>query len=469
MLSLAMHTSPEAFERPRCHEKTRVAILQHLRDWVNGVVQLYAKMLWLYGDAGAGKSTIAQTLAEQLNGKQLIASFFFSRNDGSRASHTSLVATIVYQAALAIPGLRILVDEAVMLNPQIFDQNLAAQLKHLLVEPLNTLLKAPAPSFDTVPSLIIIDGLDECSNPQMQSRILEAFSDALRSCQYPLKLLVASRPENNISLIVGSPKIANFATQLALDHKYFPDHDIRVFLQDKFKAIQTTHRLKSFIPTSWPGQSVSEELVHKSSGQFVYASTVVKYIASPDHNPVDRLRIVQGLEQNISDRDLPFANLDVLYRHMLSKILEEDLDMVLKIISISACKPLYGKANLGYIVRVADEFRDTNVIRSLLNLRGGDVERYLGGLTLIIHFKKYGEPFRDRSGVQVQISHASFTDFLGDKRRSLQYCIGTQGQINALAVQLCLGHLQQGVKAGPYFFFLNDKIAHLRTLQTGPR
>lgn len=170
MLSSAMHTSPEAFERPRCHEKTRVAILQHLRDWVNGVVQLYAKMLWLYGDAGAGKSTIAQTLAEQLNGKQLIASFFFSRNEGSRASHISLVATIVYQAALAIPGLRILVDEAVMLNPQIFDQNLAAQLTHLLVEPLNTLLEAPGPSFDTLPSLIIIDGLDECSNPQMPQR-----------------------------------------------------------------------------------------------------------------------------------------------------------------------------------------------------------------------------------------------------------------------------------------------------------
>jgi len=48
------------------------------------------RMLWLYGDVGAGKSAIAQTLAERCYKAQLLAVCFFSRNDGARASHLSL-------------------------------------------------------------------------------------------------------------------------------------------------------------------------------------------------------------------------------------------------------------------------------------------------------------------------------------------------------------------------------------------
>jgi len=78
-------------------------------EWVDELVEEKAKMLWMYGHVGAGKSTITQSLAEQAHRLQkLLAAFFFSRNDRSRSPHKTLVSTIAYQAALAIKDLRTL-------------------------------------------------------------------------------------------------------------------------------------------------------------------------------------------------------------------------------------------------------------------------------------------------------------------------------------------------------------------------
>ena len=62
-------------------------------------------IMWLYGAAGAGKSAIAQTIAELCEEyKILLASFFFFRADSLRSNSKQLVATIAHQIATVIPG-----------------------------------------------------------------------------------------------------------------------------------------------------------------------------------------------------------------------------------------------------------------------------------------------------------------------------------------------------------------------------
>ncbi|KAF8961812.1 hypothetical protein BDZ97DRAFT_1663668, partial [Flammula alnicola] len=59
----AFHNSDERFDPPKCHPGTRVAVIKRIMDWVESLEISYP-MLWLHGPAGAGKSAIAQMIAE---------------------------------------------------------------------------------------------------------------------------------------------------------------------------------------------------------------------------------------------------------------------------------------------------------------------------------------------------------------------------------------------------------------------
>ena len=85
----AMHNSGERFDPPKCYPGTRVAILETLLHWIiaNDRGDF---MRWLFGSAGAGKSSILQKIAElcaESERNLLIASFFFSRTAALQAAH----------------------------------------------------------------------------------------------------------------------------------------------------------------------------------------------------------------------------------------------------------------------------------------------------------------------------------------------------------------------------------------------
>ena len=84
-----------------------MAILTEIMKWIKWEGDLDAFIMWVYGPAGAGKSAIAQTIAEMCEEKMiLLASFFFSRNDPSRSNVNPLIATIAYQITLNLPKVR---------------------------------------------------------------------------------------------------------------------------------------------------------------------------------------------------------------------------------------------------------------------------------------------------------------------------------------------------------------------------
>ncbi|KAF9254271.1 hypothetical protein L218DRAFT_886647, partial [Marasmius fiardii PR-910] len=61
---------------------------------------------WLRGSAGAGKSAIAQTVAERCEGNRLVASFFFSRTDPARNTPKYLALAIADGLITAHPTLQ---------------------------------------------------------------------------------------------------------------------------------------------------------------------------------------------------------------------------------------------------------------------------------------------------------------------------------------------------------------------------
>jgi hypothetical protein len=392
-------------------------------DWVKDANK-FALILWLYGPAGAGKSAIAQTIAELLEEAGLLAAaFFFSRNVAGRNDKTPLVATLVYQLIIFIPEIRAHVLEAVERDPAIFSRSIQAQIQALIVKPLNAVAidETLGPTLLSRPRLIILDGLDECHTTSAQTYILNALFTAIKYLHIPLCFLIASRPEQHIREAFNDQNgLGSLSFNIALDDTYRPDRDIQVFLKSAFDEIKRKHPSKAYFPTSWPSRQDIRRLVEKSSGQFIFASTVAKYVNSHRHWPPDRLEIIFG--QSKPGQDIPFAELDGLYHFILSSTV--DIEKVKDVLMILVLRPFlpYGQT--------------TNFIEKFLFYRPGEVDMILSELHSIISVPPPpGDVVRD-----LHFFHASLPDFLLDQSRSKDFFLD-QGAAYAKLTGLAMKHI----------------------------
>ena len=420
----AFHNSDERYDPPKCHPHTRRAVLKKIRKWVKDVNKVVL-FLWLYGPAGAGKSAIAQTIAELLEKSGLLAAaFFFSRNAAGRDDKTRLVATLVYQFVKSIPEMRAHVLEAVEGDPALFSCSIEAQIQALIVKPLNAIAtdETLAPTLLSRPRLIILDGLDECRTTSSQTHILNALSAAVKHLHFPLCFLIASRPEQNIRQAFSDQNsLGSLSFSIALDDTYQPDDDIRTFLQSTFEEIKRNHPSRAHFPRSWPSSEDIHRLVMKSSGQFIFASTVAKYVNSHRHWPPDRLKIIFGQSKPCNDSDTPFAEMDGLYHLILSSV--ADIKKVKGILMILVLRPF-------------EPYRQmTNLIENFLFYRPGEVDMILSELHSIISVPPPGDQFNDP-----QFFHASLPDFLLDRSRSMDLFLD-QGTAYMKLTRLAMKHI----------------------------
>ncbi|KAF8959722.1 hypothetical protein BDZ97DRAFT_1922698 [Flammula alnicola] len=390
----AFHTADENYDAPICHPNTRIAVLVEIMDWLNDTNDPHCAM-WIRGAAGAGKSAIARTIAQICEERgRLSSSFFFSRTAGDkrRSDDKHLVATLAYQMMEYSSETQSFVSEAMANSGSIFDLTLDTQIDELIVIPLSRLSNTSSLGSPTLPKIIIIDGLDDCHNKDMQSVIVKEFVAAVARMQhnFPHKLLIASRPEQIILSAFSDRRVVPFLRVLSLDDRWKPDNDIRNFLVHSFADIRQTHPLRHLIPSDWPTSHDIEKLVEKSSGQFIYAATVSKYIKSRYNHPVQCLKIIIEL---IKDPEIrPYAELDGLYTYLFAQT--EEPDAVLHILCI--------------LLMPSPTMMTIPFIQDLLSLDEGDVELALSGLSSIMEIKSS----------KINFLHASLPDFLLDETRA---------------------------------------------------
>ncbi|KAJ3818290.1 hypothetical protein F5880DRAFT_1600569 [Lentinula raphanica] len=425
----AVHNSETSYPPAKCHEGTREAILRRLTDWITDTGR-DTQLCWLYGSAGVGKSSVAQTIAERFEQEgKLAASFFFWRSDVTRNNVRRLIPTLAFQLAVSIPALRPAITSAVETNFMVLDSSLETQIQELIIRPFQNLDECEA----DIPLLVILDGLDECTDSRDQERVLLTIADVLQSKSIPLLFLVTSRPEPRIKKAFDKLASSYSCNRHALEDS---DEDIHKYLSDRFAEINTRRVLStnSDAEQPWPTPRQLDELVYKASGQFIFASTVVKFVDDNFSLPSERLRIVLGSadseEQEDSldpligshepeDTEQPFRELDRLYREILS--VNPNTQLLLRILGAIVIFPEY-------------EVPETDTIEHLLALKPGGVSAALSGMHSLL---KYDPE------VKIEFTHKSLTDFLLDPKRSGRFFVDRPIHHNFMA-RRCLKFMLDG-------------------------
>src|ERR1700761_6061489 len=188
-------TEREKEEATICQPGTRTRVLNQIQRWVRGDGP---STMWLYGPAGAGKSTIAQTIAQQCDNqsrRNLAFSYFFSRRNTNRNDLTKFIPTFAYQLVRTMPSLDPWIREVYESDPAIFRQRIQDQVRRLIIYPLWTML-AQTPQMILPTMTVVIDGLDEYSEESggiSLSRLVRIFVSGLECL--PIRIFFASRPE----------------------------------------------------------------------------------------------------------------------------------------------------------------------------------------------------------------------------------------------------------------------------------
>ncbi|PPQ85371.1 hypothetical protein CVT24_005367 [Panaeolus cyanescens] len=317
----AAFDSKERYEPPQCHPDTRVKFLKRVEDWAeNGPLPL----MWLHGPAGVGKSAVAQTTAETLHKSgKLAASFFFSKTaptESHRGHDGRFVTTIAHQLTERIPDLRKLVQDVIKNKLSVFDLNLKQQVMELILEPMKQLQRGGINPhlLGSLPNVIVVDGLDECQDEAGQKQVLEAIATLVRHPDiFKFSIFLSSRPELAVRLWFASldDKTEALVDKVSLLYHCNNNGDIRTVVLDEMSSIRKTHPLRTQLPSSWPSTDDVETIVKRASGQFIYATTVLKYISDPRHHPCRRLEYI--IHNTIPDADRPYTPLDALYLTIL--------------------------------------------------------------------------------------------------------------------------------------------------------
>jgi hypothetical protein len=271
----AAFNSYDRQHEPTCLPDTRVDLLRNIYNWADGEDGQDARCIfWLNGLAGTGKSTIARTVARRFfDQKRLGASFFFSRGGGDVSHARKFFTSIALQLSSAVPSLETYIRDAILEDNNIASKGLPDQWNRLIFRPLS---KPIASSISSL-LVIVIDALDECEEEMDIRLILQLLSEikSLRATRF--QVFLTSRPETPVRLSFRKmPGIIYHDLVLHDISRATVDHDISIFLGDKFREMREDFE---YLPSGWPGCDKIERLVRLADGLFIYTTTVCRFIS----------------------------------------------------------------------------------------------------------------------------------------------------------------------------------------------
>jgi hypothetical protein len=294
------------------------------------------------------------------------------------------------------------------LDPTLHGKSMDVQLQALIVDTFQNLSPNPPRSY-----LVIIDGLDECHDKTTQQSILRLLCETITCHKLPLRFLIGSRPESHIRASFDQESLYTITHRVVLDETFNPGRDIQVFLQDGFAKISENFILSHGVEQPWPSEGIIDLLVQRSSGQFIYAATVLKFVGADFRIPTKQLALVLKRDSTA------FSDLDQLYTQILSAY-----PSAVNVVKI-----------LGIISESQGFFAEA--IEDIFDMEDGELKLVLRGLSSLMKDEN-GERFNNEGVISYVIphfAHASFSDYLFDSSRSGQFHINRQEYKNLVVIR----------------------------------
>ena len=199
-----------------------------------------------------------------------------------------------------------------------------------------------------------------------------------------------------------------------------------MLLQDDFAKICANNSILSHVEQPWPGEGIIDLLVQRSSGQFIYPATVLKFVGADFCSPTKQLALV------LKPDPTAFSDLDQLYTQILSVY-----PSAVNIVQI-----------LGIIIAFHDYYLPV-VIEDILGMEEGGLKQVLRGLSSLMEHEddkngeyliededdENGEYLNKGSYVIPHFAHASFSDYLFDSSRSGPFHVDRQEYENQVTIR----------------------------------
>ncbi|EAU83514.2 hypothetical protein CC1G_04770 [Coprinopsis cinerea okayama7 len=362
----ATHESASAAREPKCIAGTRDEVITDVLKWA---VNPYSKrMLYFHGPAGAGKTCIQREVADRLHEKNALGGSYFFSSRGLDEGRP-VVATLVYQVMELVPAC------------------------HL--EDRENLL--------TILPVLITD-----------KRI-------------PFRVIISTRPERDIRVAFEGEPLKPLTRTIRLGD-YDGTPDIGEYLQVGFAGIRATHPWRSSIPRRWPPAKDLEYLVFKSSSQFIIASTVIKYVAKSDNDPVESLRRILYHPAIHSNKENPFEFVDNLYTAILQ-----------------ASNPTALTKRLLHVIMVAEAptsspRNESFTLHDFLGLRQGAADAALCDLHSLVNVPD--QPSGCNAPPIPRFYHKSLEDYLSTPARCGDL-YQSRKRTNTYLAERCVHHLEE--------------------------
>lgn len=293
-----------------CLNGTRVEILAKLMQWIQGIEtgisqekHVYANMfekriIWLYGLAGSGKSTIANTIATILQSQDFhLARFFCKRDDASRSSAEGIFPTLSYQLTLLFPDYR---DAILQLlngpgHGDVLKGIIGSQVEELFTKTLSIAMEQPRPL------VLVIDALDESGDAEAQAKVVTGLIAITEAIPY-IKVFITSRNEDAIREAFDGNS-SGIVHGINLNDVEYVHEDIRLYTE------YNLHELKL-------DTNQADALAKKAGGLFVWSSTVFKFLKGR-LNPRKELA---NLVKEAATAAEPLLQLYLLYDRILEAV-----------------------------------------------------------------------------------------------------------------------------------------------------
>ncbi|KAG8712378.1 hypothetical protein FRC08_014672, partial [Ceratobasidium sp. 394] len=270
-----------------CLAGTRTDIIEKITTWCK-TSHDPNRLLWVHGQAGLGKSTIATSVCQQLGDNVLAVSFFCKRDDQERRDPQRVLTTFIHGLARRHPAYAKALATAIRQDSSICVSPAETQYNNLIVE----LFQLPEVSTAAGTLVLVVDALDECGDPSTRRRLLGQLHSMSRMVNW-LKVVVTSRPDWDITGYFNLPSSLHTALDV---HRYRASDDVHTFVH---------HRLRDSPNASSLPPDAGAKIAEKADGLFIWAHTACEFILG-GNKPSRRLKL---LLENTSTADA----LDALY------------------------------------------------------------------------------------------------------------------------------------------------------------